>query len=253
MSACLWYWAWRKLNSSLMRSHVSDTVNFSCPGGGGGPCQCKTKARKNKKKNVINMWENVNAQREKITIERVRSTLRGGKEKEFSFFKCIFDCDWHRHVTSRVCCNQRARNDNSPPRDAALVPGTFSASSCPTWRPYTTRTKCKNNSTARDQAIPQHRRRRRNGRGRRERGKGGGRLTGDESNKKKNKSKALTVFTPQHSKTRRSLIKTQTKRRENHAQTPTDLGVGGNKTPFNQPNTTATTPTPIPLLDWSRA
>ena len=189
MSACLWYWAWRKLNSSLMRSHVSDTVNFSCPGGGGGPCQCKTKARKNKKKNVINMWENVNAQREKITIERVRSTLRGGKEKEFSFFKCIFDCDWHRHVTSRVCCNQRARNDNSPPRDAALVPGTFSASSCPTWRPYTTRTKCKNNSTARDQAIPQHRRRRRNGRGRRERGKGGGRLTGDESNKKKIKVK----------------------------------------------------------------
>jgi hypothetical protein len=32
----LWYWACKKLNSSLMRSHVSVTVNLNgCPGCGG--------------------------------------------------------------------------------------------------------------------------------------------------------------------------------------------------------------------------
>ena len=33
-----WYCACRKLNSSLIRSQFSATVNFSCPGCGGGPC-----------------------------------------------------------------------------------------------------------------------------------------------------------------------------------------------------------------------
>lgn len=35
----LWYWAWRKLNSSLILSHDSATVNLNgCPGWG-GPCE----------------------------------------------------------------------------------------------------------------------------------------------------------------------------------------------------------------------
>jgi hypothetical protein len=40
-----WYCACRKLNSSLIRSQVSATVNLSCPGCGGGPC-CGTEIRR---------------------------------------------------------------------------------------------------------------------------------------------------------------------------------------------------------------